>query len=410
MVAATLQRTQPTPVSTEPERLIGLGVLARMVFEGADFAPLREQLLQRLARDENDAHALMDLSTTMQIAGYRDCGLQLQALALELEQAYVTGTSGGGPGQIRLLSIVCAGDLAENNALEFLVEGSDVALTLLYAGPGIPLPSKLPEHDVAMVSICQSDRNEPLLDYVDSLLPTWPRPVLCAPRKIRAMARDAVSLLLHSAPGVAIPVTRRLGRQEFMTDPEFPIVARPVDAHKGKGLKRLDGPEDKTAYLNERSEPEFYVAPYIDSSSPDGQFRKYRIMFIEGVPYVCHAAISSHWIVHYLSSGMVESATKRAEESRFFAGFDDGFARRHAVAMREICRRMDLEYFGIDCAETKDGQLLIFEVDSGMTIHAMDSVELFPYKQPQMKKVFLAFRRMLERAITPQDSSSIGET
>ena len=57
--------------------------------------------------------------------------------------------------------------------------------------------------------------------------------------------------------------------------------------------------------------------------------------------------------------------------------------------------RSELEYVGIDCGETPDGELLVFEVDSGMTVHAMDPVDLFPYKQPQMRKVFRAFRQML---------------
>jgi hypothetical protein len=79
----------------------------------------------------------------------------------------------------------------------------------------------------------------------------------------------------------------------------------------------------------------------------------------------------------------------------FFARFDDDFAARHRDALRLIARRLELEYVGIDCGETPDGELLIFEVDSGMTVHAMDPLDLFPYKQPQMQKVFRAFRQML---------------
>jgi hypothetical protein len=30
-----------------------------------------------------------------------------------------------------------------------------------------------------------------------------------------------------------------------------------------------------------------------------------------------------------------------------------------------------------------------------MIIHALDPVDIFPYKQPQMSKVFAAFRQML---------------
>jgi hypothetical protein len=91
----------------------------------------------------------------------------------------------------------------------------------------------------------------------------------------------------------------------------------------------------------------------------------------------------------------VESAAKRAEEARFFRGFDEDFARRHHDALLSIAQRLQMEYVGIDCGETPDGALLIFEVDSGMTVHAMDPVDVFPYKQPQMQKVFRAFRQML---------------
>ncbi len=80
------------------------------------------------------------------------------------------------------------------------------------------------------------------------------------------------------------------------------------------------------------------------------------------------------------------------------ASFDDDFARRHATAFRAITERLGLDYVGIDCAETLDGELLIFEVDSDMIVHAMDPVDLFPYKQPQMRKLFDAFRALLAKA------------
>ena len=59
---------------------------------------------------------------------------------------------------------------------------------------------------------------------------------------------------------------------------------------------------------------------------------------------------------------------------------------------------MGLDYFGIDCGETPEGELLIFEADVAMIVHAMDPPDLFPYKGPQMRKVFDAFRAMLEKA------------
>lgn len=80
------------------------------------------------------------------------------------------------------------------------------------------------------------------------------------------------------------------------------------------------------------------------------------------------------------------------------AGFEQGFAARHAGALRAIHARAGLDYVGIDCAETPAGELLVFEVDSCMIVHALDPVDLFPYKQPALRRLFDGFRAMLLRA------------
>ena len=69
----------------------------------------------------------------------------------------------------------------------------------------------------------------------------------------------------------------------------------------------------------------------------------------------------------------------------------DGTKRR----LRAIARRIGLDYFAIDCGVMPDGRLVLFEADIAMIVHAMDPPDLFPYKAPQMRKVFDAFRAML---------------
>jgi hypothetical protein len=123
------------------------------------------------------------------------------------------------------------------------------------------------------------------------------------------------------------------------------------------------------------------------------------VVLIEGKAYAAHMGISSHWMIHYLNAGMSESAAKRAEEAHFMASFDATFAARHAIALAAIHQAMRLEYLVLDCAETHDGKLLLFEVDNSAVVHTMDSADLFPYKQPQMRMVFDAFRAMLARSI-----------
>jgi hypothetical protein len=278
---------------------------------------------------------------------------------------------------VRLLAILSPGDLAQNNVLEFLIEESDITLDMLYVGPDLPLPASVPDHDLAMVAICETVRNRPLLKHIEALANSWPRPLLCAPDRIARLSRDGACRLLHSAPGIVVPVTRRLERDAVAAlgrDAVFPLIARPVDSQKGHGLMKLDNTDAVEDHLKSRPESAFYIAPYVDYRGPDGRFRKYRIVLIDQRPYVCHMAISDSWVVHYMSAGMVESAVKRAEEARFFETFDDEFAHRHRHALASIGRKLELEYVGIDCGETPAGELLVFEVDSGMTVHAMDSI------------------------------------
>ncbi|HUW50190.1 MAG TPA: RimK family alpha-L-glutamate ligase [Sulfuricella sp.] len=402
----------PCPIKeSDQDQLIGLAALMRMAYSGVDLAPLGAQLIARAERNPNDANALMDLSTVLQLRGNWDIALAMQAQALEQQQLYRPPTAAGQAG-IRLLAIMGPGDLMSNDPLEFLLEGSDVTLYLLYVAPGLPLPSSLPDHDVLFIAICESDRNLPLLKQVESAIKSWPHPVLNMPDRIALMSRDGACALLKSVPGVVMPVTVRIDRQTLervgsgdmsissvLEEGAFPIIVRPVDSHAGQGLLKIDDGAAIADYLQAVPNSEFYVARFVDYRGPDGLFRKYRIVLIDGRPFVCHMAISSHWMVHYLNAGMAESAEKRAEEARFMAGFDEGFARRHEESFRAIYERAGLDYVGIDCGETADGKLLIFEIDSGMIVHAIDPVEVFPYKQPQMQKVFSAFRGMLANAM-----------
>jgi hypothetical protein len=133
-------------------------------------------------------------------------------------------------------------------------------------------------------------------------------------------------------------------------------------------------------------------------------FRKYRIVFVGGRPYACHLAIAHCWDIWYLNAGMSQSASKRREEENFMRAFDSEFSRRHECALSAIAARVGLDYFIVDCAEARDGALLVFEADNTAIVHDMDPVDLFPYKQPQMRKIFDAFTAMLNCRATQQQA------
>lgn len=396
-------------VDTHPtHECLGLAALLRRSLSGVDLTPLYQSLLQRAENDPNDACALLDASLILQFRGSPDNALRLQQEALKLQRCFRLPAKQ--PVTLRVLALVAPGPVMANVPIECLLEDSDVELTLCYAAPDGPVPSACPDHDVLFVAIGEWEANRPLLDSWSARLATWPKPVLIDPRAIPRVARDTAARLLHGRPGVVMPPTRRIARQalqlaargiahaDALASVGFPLLLRPVDSHAGHDLFKIDDRAQLLDKLAAMAGAEFFVTPFVDYRSADGWFRKYRVILIDGKPFGCHMGISSHWMIHYANAGMAESADKRREEAQFLAGFEQEFAARHATALGEIHRALGLDYLGIDCAETPDGRLLVFEVDHAMVVHAMDPVDLFPYKQPAMRKVFDAFRQMLLKA------------
>jgi glutathione synthase/RimK-type ligase-like ATP-grasp enzyme len=394
MITTELLDTAATPCAP----LIGAATLMRCAFERADLRPVGERLLARAQSHPDDANAWLDASVVLQLLGQRRAGLEVQRHALAIRSLYALPA----PARMSTMSVLVLmgpGDFMANTPIEFLLQASNIATRVQYLTPDLPLPEQVPDHDVLFVAIAQCDANAPLLRDVARMLDGWPRPVVNRPERIARLSRDGACALLDGVPGTLVPRTVRLDRAAAMqlTDVAFPMIVRPVDSHAGTDLQKVDDAAALRDYLATHPAGAFYLAPFIDYSGPDGQFRKYRIVLIDGAPFICHLAMSSHWMVHYLNAGMDDSAAKRAEEAAGMASFDAGFARRHAAALAEIDARIGLPYLGIDCAETPDGRLLIFEVDNAMVVHAMDDPGRYPYKGPVMDKVFRAFEGMLYR-------------
>jgi glutathione synthase/RimK-type ligase-like ATP-grasp enzyme len=375
---------------------IGLLPLMRLAYSGVDLAPLGQKLIEKTEQNPNDANALMDLSMVLQLRGNKELALQLQQDAINLQPLYFPPLSNKTL-SIRVLALMSVGDLMANSPIEFLLENSDVELIQFYITEHEHLDEPLPEHDLLFVAIAESEQNLPLLKQISPILKSWHCPVLNQPEYITKMSRDAACQLLANVKNIVMPTTQRLTAAEIKKITfSFPMIIRPVDSHAGHDLEKIETQQALENYLNSQPHAEFYVARFVDYRNADGFFRKYRVMLVAGQPFLAHLAISENWMIHYLNAGMLESAEKRAEEARAMANFSETFAKKHAAAFQTIYEKSKLDYMGIDCGETPDGELLIFEIDSCMIVHALDSLELFPYKQAPMHELFAAFQQLLK--------------
>jgi hypothetical protein len=388
---------------------IGFAKLTTMAFRGTDLRPLRDELISKIADGTAGAGDGLDLSLIIQLLGDKQTGLAIQAEVLAFHQLFRSPCLLEKP-KLRVLALAAAIDMGGNTPIEFLLEGSAIELLTLYVMPGIDLPAPLPDHDVAIVIASDSEECRDALGIVDRAAARWPRPMLNFPRLVCNLDRDKLHRLLHGIEGLDIPATTGVTRAQLSglaqshlsfadtaAELQFPIIVRPRGSHAGVGLAKVDDRAAIGRYLEERAEQEFFVSRFVDYADDDGLFRKYRIVVVDGRPYACHMAIADRWDIWYLNADMAFSESKRGEEETFMRTFDSAFATRHRTALAAMIDRIGLDYFTIDCAENKRGELLIFEADNTAVVHNMDSPEVFPYKPPQMCAIFEAFAAMLYR-------------
>jgi hypothetical protein len=386
---------------------VGMARLAKMAFDGKDLRPIWRNLIAKLVDGTAEAGEGLDLSLIAQLLGDKPTGLAIQQEVLASHQLFRSPCAAKQP-RLRVLALAAATDMGSNTPIEFLLEESGIELLMLYVIPEVDLPAPLPDHDIAIVIASDSEDCRDALRKIDEAATRWPRPLLNPPELVCNLDRDKLHPLLRGIEGLVIPATVAVTRAQLAdvarsglsfadiaAELALPIIVRPRGSHAGVGLAKLDDRAAIDRYLAERNEQEFFVSRFVNYASEDGLFRKYRVVLVDGRPYACHMAIADRWDIWYLNAGMSDNAAKRLEEETFMRTFDFGFARRHQSALAGLADRIGLDYFTIDCAETTDGSLLIFEADNTAVVHNMDPPSVFPYKAPHMRKIFDAFAAML---------------
>jgi len=387
-----------------PPVVRGAESLTSALVTGVTTQELLAQLTGPFADDATVCSALYDTAVLAMLMNQRDLGLSLQRDLLG--RCMLFRFASRHPPRIRVLAIAAPGDLQMNMPIEFITAHLDVRLDLLVLVPGQPLPATLPDHDLAFCVI--SDTDPQALHRAAQLLSSWPRPVLNHPARvaggqIAALTRDGYARMFAQTEGICAPETARVARDvleavvagTLLLD-VWPVLIRPLLSHAGENLARLETAASLADYLATVSDDAFFVSRFIEYRDPDRLYRKLRVALVQGQAFLCHMGVSEHWMIHYLNAGMERSAAKRAVEAAAMAEFAEGFGRRHAAAFTALHAVLGLDYVVIDCGEAPDGRLLLFEVEMAAIVHLLDPADLFPYKPPQMRKVFAAFGEMLK--------------
>jgi hypothetical protein len=273
------------PVAAER---IGFAKLTKMAFDGISLLPLKQDLTDKIINGTADPGVGLDLSLIAQLLGHKQVGLAIQNEVLAVHQLFRSPCAAAQP-RLRVLALAAEIDMGGNTPIEFLLEGSDIELKTLYIVPGSDIPVPLPDHDVAIVVASDSPECRAAFAEMIRLTPRWPRPILNPPHLISNLDRDKLHGLLQGIEGVDIPATIAVSRAQLEEVAEsrtslaavaqgtpFPVIVRPLGSHAGRGLAKVIDSVEMSAYLKQQPEHAFFVSPFVDYSSADGQFRKYR--------------------------------------------------------------------------------------------------------------------------------------
>lgn len=214
------------------------------------------------------------------------------------------------------------------------------------------------------------------LDMARRIQESSGRPCFNPPAAVAKTSRDEVARRLAGISGLIVPGTIRVREREpdeirdavARAGLGYPILVRVAGSHLGMTLICIDRPDelDAVSRLNRDDRSSLYVTEFRDFASPDGRYRKFRVVVIGDEIFLRHCIISENWLIHRGD----RAENTEDEERATFEAFDREWRGHLEPVFKEIGSRLGLDYFGVDCHIDNSGNVLLFEANACMNVMA----------------------------------------
>jgi tetratricopeptide (TPR) repeat protein len=376
--------------------------LGRTHFELNELELAIDSFREAAALNPGDAESINWIGALKQTMGDIEGAQRAYAEAARI-QPLIRRAAAKSPAEFRVLTLYAP--FGGNMPTEYLFQDAFYDTDTLALFASRDYDGALLSQDVQLVFnlISDADQTEAVLPVAADLVDRFGLPTLNDPRKIARTTRDTVAGLLDGIPGSRIPKALRLkagadrspAALEALLPFSLPVLARPVGTHGGDDFEKIEDRAALATFLSQRRDHDHYLIEYIDYRSGDGYFRKYRFIFVGGEILPYHLCIGSDWKLHHITTDMAHQKWMQQEEEAFLNDPTTVFSLAHYQALQTIRERIGLEYCGIDCALDASGNLVVFEANASMLVHARN--EEFPYKTPAVRSIKLAFEAMLRK-------------
>lgn len=266
--------------------------------------------------------------------------------------------------------------------------------------------AELPPHHLAINAIGEADRSMAGLVAAEAVLARTGAPVINRPEQVRSTGRIENARRLAELPDVVSPRISSWPR-EFLLTPEapaalraagfeFPLLLRAPGFHTGEHFFKIETPVALPEAAARLPASDAFVIEFVDLAGADGNIRKFRVMAIDGQLLPLHLAISTRWMVHFLSADMGDHPKHRAEDGLFLADMLGFLGPTVVAGLGRIRDVIGLDYGGIDFSLDSRGRVVVFEANATMVAPLPDiSDERFAYRRPAVERVHTGVRSMI---------------
>lgn len=354
-----------------------------------------------LTLDPEDAALHLAVAELAHTLGDDASAQEHRAAALARRTAY---DEPAGEHAVRVLALHAAAPWSEHVPLDALADRARWVPRRHYLTGDATLEN-VAGYDVVVNAMSASENARPAVARAERFIAEQTKPVLNAPAALAGSARHTLARTLRDVAHCVVPEATRCTAARLRAVPDdaasveglaFPLVIRPVDAHGGKGLARIDDGAALAAYVAASSAEAFDLARYVETRDAAGWYRKYRVFLVDGRPFPYHLAFNRDWIVHYHRGATAQDAWMRDEEARFVASPETVFP-RWDTTFGAIARALTLDFVGLDCAPHPNGDVLIFEADPASWLHAHDPEGIAPYRGDALARIAEALASAIER-------------
>jgi hypothetical protein len=384
----------------DPESALAHANLANVYFADTDYEAARRHYEAALAIDPRHAEAHQGLSYALARLGREEEALQHRRLGFA-GRALTTAPYRGAKPPVDVLLLVSAGGgtLYTDAFLDDRIFRTTTLVADLYRGT--PL---LPAVDVVFNAISDADRAAPALEAMDQLLTAVAAPVINAPDRVLATAREVNAARLAALDGVVVPRMVTVPLAQLRGDGAalaaqhgfaFPLLVRAPGFHTGEHFKLVERAAGLAEAIAGFPGDDALLIEYIDVRDATGRVRKYRMMAIDGTLYPMHVAVAQQWKVHYFTADMAGDAANRAEDGRFLGDPGAVLGAPGLAALARVRDAMGLEYAGIDFALDRAGRVVVFEANATMIVLPPGPDAIWDYRRVPAGRVIEAVRAML---------------